>query len=233
MKIDVLATWKHSRCSFRLLVIALGVILFSFGLPGCAWDKEEPEICFEGKVLPILVTYCTTSGCHNSTDRQEGYDFSNYAGIMEAVSPNRPGDSDLYEAITDSDEDDHMPPAGSPQPTSEQIALIRTWIEAGAPNTTNCSGSGTCDTTGVISFSADLLPVLQNNCLGCHSGGTASGGLDFGNFAVFQQNCQSGRVQGALRGSAGFVAMPPGGAPLPACYVAQIDKWVAAGAPNN
>jgi hypothetical protein len=198
---------------------------------GCTWDSVEPDTCFESDVLPVLVTYCTTSGCHNSVDRTEGYDFSNYDGIMQAVRPNRAADSDLYEAMTEQG-DDHMPPAGSPQPSADQVEAIRAWIKAGAENSVNCRVS-TCDTSAVVSYSATLRPILQGNCLGCHSGGGASGGLDFTDFATFQQASLNGRVQGAMLGSAGYAAMPPAGNPLPACNVDQIDKWVAAGAPNN
>lgn len=211
--------------------LAGSMAVLTLFLSGCTWDSVEPDVCFEGKVLPIVVTYCTTSGCHNSTDRMEDYDFTTYAGIMEAVNPKFPSDSDLYEAMTESG-DDHMPPAGSPQPSADQIEAIRAWIKSGAENSTNCSFN-TCDTAGVISYSATLVPILQNNCIGCHSGGSPSGGLNFTDFATFQQAALNGRVQGAMSGASGFAVMPPAGNLLPACNVQQINKWVAAGAPNN
>ena len=223
----ILSHWQVSV--HRRLVASLAIIPFL--MTGCTWDSIEPDVCFEGKVLPIVVTYCTTSGCHNSIDRVEDYDFTTYNGIMQAVNPKRPFDSDLYEAMTESG-DDHMPPAGSPQPSADQIDAIRAWIKSGAENSVNCSFN-TCNTTGVISYSTTLVPMLQNNCIGCHSGGAASGGLDFTDFATFQQSAIDGRVQGAMSGASGYAVMPPAGNPLPACNVQQIDKWVAAGAPNN
>jgi len=30
--------------------------------------------------------------------------------------------------------EDHMPPAGKPQPQPEDIAVLRRWIDAGAPS---------------------------------------------------------------------------------------------------
>lgn len=200
-------------------------------LPGCAWDHVEPDVCFETDVQPVFVSYCSTTGCHNPTDRANGYDFTTYAGIMEGVRPGRPEDSDIYEALTDGG-DDHMPPPGEPQPTPAQVADIEAWIKDGALETRDCRGDA-CDTSAAVTYSGDIAPLLATNCGGCHGGGTPSGGLDFSDFATVQQNALSGRISNALRGQGGVQQMPPNSPPLPDCYPLKVDKWVADGAPNN
>lgn len=209
-------------------LLSLGV-----ALSGCTWDHAQPEVCFEAEVLPIFVNYCSTSGCHSDDSRSGDYALTSYEGIMKGITPGKPNNSDIYEAITkDPSEDDHMPLAGSPQLNAEQIDLIEAWISEGALETRNCGIAG-CDTSAVVSFSADISPMLTTYCRGCHGSTSPSGGLNFNDFATVQQTAQIGSLQGALSHDPDFTAMPPGSAPLSACYVAKIDKWVAAGAPNN
>jgi hypothetical protein len=40
-------------------------------------------------------------------------------------------------------------------------------------------------------------------------------------------------LQVAINHSAGYSPMPKGGNKLPACQIAKVRRWVAAGAPNN
>jgi hypothetical protein len=217
---------KHARPGSILLVMAM-VLLSS-----CTWDKvEQPKVvCFDGEVLPLFVTYCSANGCHNGNDRVEGYDLTSYNGIMRGIDAGRPANSKLFEAMTGAG-DDAMPPSGNPQPSSTQIELIEQWILEGAVNTTNCAVVG-CDTSAVT-YSGDIQPMVQTYCVGCHSGGNPSGGINLSNFNTVKQNAQSGRIQGTISGNPAFPSMPPNSAPLSSCYVDKINKWVADGAPNN
>jgi hypothetical protein len=211
--------------------LAMAILAVATMVTGCTYDKVQPDVCFESEVLPIFVTYCSTSGCHNATDRVKDYDLTNYNGIMQGITPNRPGSSDLVQAMGSIGED-AMPPSGSPQPSATQIATIKAWVNAGAVNTTNCA-TVSCDTAAAVTFSGDLQPMLATNCNGCHSGGSAGAGLDLTVFATVQQNALNGRIQGAMSGDPNFKTMPPSGALLSSCYVTKIEKWVANGAPNN
>jgi hypothetical protein len=212
--------------------IAFTVFGIGFGLlSGCTWDKVEPEVCFESEVLPIFITYCSTNGCHNSVDREDGIDLSNYLGIMQEVTPKHVAGSEVVEVMNESGED-HMPPNGSPQPSQAQIATIKAWIKSGADNTTNCS-TVSCDTAAVVSFGVDIQPLMETYCVGCHSGGNASGGVNLSTYAALTPLAATGRLQGAMAGDPQYAAMPPSGNLLPTCYVDKINKWVAAGSPDN
>ena len=215
------------------LKVAGGVTSATIGLTGCTWDKvEQPKVvCFESEILPIATSYCGKSGCHGGINPEEDYDFTTYAGIMAAVRPGKPSNSDFYSVLSASGED-KMPPDGNPQPTSEQITLIYQWITEGADNTTDCASVG-CDTAAVVTYSGDIAPLMQSYCNGCHGGGSPSAGLDLSSYTTVKQVAQIGRLQGAMRGEPGFKVMPPSGNLVSSCFVDKIDKWVAAGAPNN
>ena len=222
--------------------IAAGLIAGTAALSGCTWDHVpdpntvEPGLSFETDVMPVFVAYCGTTGlggdgCHNPTERAEDYDFTNYNGIMRGVTAGRPGSSKVIEAMRAGGED-QMPPANRPQPTAEQIATIEAWIEAGAANSTGCA-TVSCDSGVAVTYSGDIQPMLDTYCNGCHGSGSPSAGIDLTNFNVVKQNAISGRLAGVITGNPSYVAMPPNSALLPSCYATKIERWVAAGAPNN
>lgn len=137
------------------------------------------QVCFERDVLPIFTSNCAMSGCHDRATARDGKIFTDYSGIIREVDPGRPGHSEIYEKITEDEEEDRMPPPPKNRLTAEQIETIRKWIEQGALNT-KCSEPGSgggCDTVNVT-FSGTVKPILQNNCVGCHSGPTPPRGLN-------------------------------------------------------
>lgn len=89
------------------------------------------------------------------------------------------------------------------------------------------------DTTGTISYTAKVVPILQTNCYGCHSGGNPSGGQAMGTYTADKTMASSGKLVGVITHATGFSPMPKGGAKLSACQIAVIQKWIQAGAPNN
>jgi mono/diheme cytochrome c family protein len=128
--------------------------------------------------------------------------------------------------------EEKMPPNGYPQPSTIQVSTIKAWVKSGAANSTNCS-SVSCDTSAVVSYSADLQPLFSSYCNGCHGGGSPSANLDLSVFQTVKDQSLTGRIQGAMSGTPGYISMPPSGNLLSSCYVDKINKWVAAGAPNN
>jgi hypothetical protein len=90
----------------------------------------------------------------------------------------------------------------------------------------------TCDTTG-ISFSVDILPLLNQQCNGCHGSGLPSGNVVLDNHAAVKQQADSGRLLGSLRHQGGFSPMPQGQPQLGGCTIRRIEAWILAGALNN
>lgn len=92
------------------------------------------------------------------------------------------------------------------------------------------AGTNNCDTTA-LTYSAQIQPILTASCVGCHSASNASGGyaLDSHSGVIAAQ----GRLLGSIKHSSGFSAMPQNAPKLGDCQIAQIEKWITAGAPNN
>ncbi|MGI9191825.1 MAG: c-type cytochrome domain-containing protein [Chitinophagaceae bacterium] len=226
----------------RLFILSLAILL---GYAACVHpplnaldgNVQISAICsadsvyFVNDIQPILTSNCNMSGCHNAGDKKDGVDLSNYASIMKTaeVKPFKATSSELYEVLLKTDPDKRMPrPPASPL-SSLQIEKIKTWINQGAKNNACLS----CDTANIISFSAHIQPILQNNCTGCHSGASPSGAIGLENYTQTMTQVTNGKLLGSVKQLSGFSAMPKGGAKLSDCNINQIEKWIAQGAPNN
>lgn len=185
--------------------------------------------CFSRDILPVIVSHCATSGCHDAVNREEGYNFTNFTGIRNSVTPGSPNSSKLFEAITESEGEDKMPPAGRPQLTISQIDSIRKWIIYGALDE-NCGES--CDTINDVTFSATIFPIIQSTCAGCHSGNAPSGNVSLSSFYGVAAVSSSGLLLNSLKGTSGVTKMPPSGT-LSQCRVRQFEIWVENGHLNN
>lgn len=196
-------------------------------------DCDPELIYFQRDVLPILVSSCAKSGCHDVTSRQEGIILTDYANVMQTgdIRPGNPGGSDLYEVITETDLDKRMPQPPNPQLTSEQIAIIRKWIEQGA-NDLTCNPGTVCDDANVT-YSATVVPIFETHCYGCHNPTFISGGVVLTNYNTVASLAGSGKLMGVISHAPGFINMPQGGAKLSACNIQKIKKWVDAGAKND
>ena len=86
-----------------------------------------------------------------------------------------------------------------------------------------------CDTMDV-SFSNDIMPIIQGNCSisGCHVAGGSGNGI-FEGYAGVKAKVDNGSLHQRVVVDKN---MPPN-APLNECQIAQIDSWINAGAPNN
>jgi hypothetical protein len=193
---------------------------------------DEQVVYFQNEILPLLISNCAKSGCHDAASAEEDIILDSYANIMRSgvVDAFDHNDSELYEKITEDDEDDLMPPAPNEPLRSEQILKIRNWIAQGAQN--NVCTSTECDTTNVT-YMASILPLVTNKCVGCHSGKTPSGNLNFSAFEGLQIAALDGRLMGAITHANGFEPMPQGGNKLSECEIQMIGIWIEDNAPNN
>lgn len=200
-------------------------------------DPCDPDsVYFEQDILPILLSSCGFSGCHSANDDNDDVVLINYSTVFNTgkIKPYDLGDSELYEVITENDEDDIMPPPPYAPLATEQINLIAKWIMQGAKNLTcgDTSLVSICNTTNVT-YSGIVRPILQNNCVGCHSGASPSGNIALSTHSQVLTRVNDGSLNGSITHTTGFTAMPPGLPTLSACKIEQIQVWIAAGAPNN
>jgi uncharacterized membrane protein len=94
-------------------------------------------VVFAGLVQPVFTDNCIS--CHNSDKSQGQLRLDSWEGIQKGgadgptIAPGDPRASLLLARLQlPSDDAKHMPPAGKPQPTDDQIALLKWWIESGA-----------------------------------------------------------------------------------------------------
>ncbi len=207
----------------RFLVPIFLTFLF---LIGCRNDQYLPDNCFEQKVLPILVNKCGNSGCHNPTDKKEGYDFTNYEGVMQAIKPNQINSSELWLQIKFG----KMPPKNSLALTDKEKLTIKSWIQFGAKNT-SCSNINLCDTNKTF-FYSDIKNILDSHCTGCHNRNNTSGGWNLDNYDDVKASVNSGHLIGAIDWLPGYSKMPLFAPKIPNCEILTIKKWIHDGMPQ-
>jgi len=198
------------------------------GIP-CDPDK----IYFDLDVLPILLSNCAFSGCHDAASAQDGVILTNYENVM-ATADVRPFDlegSDLHEVLVEDDPDKRMP-YQLPPLGQAQIQIIEKWILQGAKNLKCDPDAGACDTVNV-SYAQTIAPVIEAHCKGCHSGSAPSGGIDLASWQGVKTVALNGKLYGAISWASGAPKMPQGGNKLPDCTIAQFKSWIGAGAPQN
>jgi hypothetical protein len=188
-------------------------------------------VYFKSDILPIIVSNCAMSGCHDAITAKEGVILDNYANIIRTgkIIPFSPGSSKLYKEITTTSAKDIMPPAPKPRLTAAQISLIAKWINQGAKDT--FCNAGNCDTTD-FKYSTSVSRTINTYCVGCHGPYSPGGGIMLNSYSGVQAMVANGKLMGTIKQLATFKPMPVG-SKLEDCKIKQIQKWVDAGAPNN
>lgn len=189
---------------------------------------RNPRACFQRDILPVMLSGCAISGCHDAITQRGGYNFTTYTNIRSAVSPGNPAGSKLYEVITTVESEDKMPPDPYLPLSTAVIDTIYKWISYGALDE-YCGEA--CDTTSSMTFSGVIWPLIEQNCRGCHSGTSPSGGISLTNYTQVAAQVSNGKLTGVLRDGT-YVLMPPSGA-LSECKIRQVEIWVQSGFQNN
>jgi uncharacterized membrane protein len=101
-------------------------------------DGLQTQGAFSGVIQPILAQYC--AACHGPEKAKAGLRLDTFAALTKGAAhgpvilPGNAMNSVLIRLMTlPMDDDAHMPPSGKPQPTADDIALLRWWIDVGAP----------------------------------------------------------------------------------------------------
>ncbi len=97
---------------------------------------QETQIDFDTNIRPLLTRYCVD--CHGSKKQEGGLRLDMRAEAFRggdnyapAIVPGNAATSTLFQFIADEDADLKMPPKGD-RPNSEEIAMLKLWIEQGA-----------------------------------------------------------------------------------------------------
>ena len=87
-----------------------------------------------------------------------------------------------------------------------------------------------CD-TAAVSYSKDIQPIIQGNCVSCHRPGGQQELSPFTTYDGLKVYTFNREIVDRVYGN-GVNLMPPSG-PLSDCNKLKIAAWVDAGAPNN
>jgi len=186
----------------------------------------DPSIVYYvNDIQPILNSSCAYSGCHDVVSHKDGVDLSSYDKVISTgeVKAGNPDDSELYEKIADG----KMPPSGPL--ASNQQQKIYDWIKQGAKNN-ECTQA--CDTNNVT-YSLMIKPIMDNNCMGCHSGTAPAGGISITNYSQVKTLAANGKLMGTIEHKGGYSPMPKNLAKLSDCNIAQLKIWIKDGMQNN
>lgn len=211
---------------FICLIVIASVLIW--GIQSCKHESlSDPNaaICFERDILPIFISKCASSGCHDANRRAEGYQLDSYKKIIrDGIFKYKPNSSELYSIITNGE----MPPRNSPKLSADEKQLIYDWIALGAKNGINCAV--VCDSSN-STFHGAVQPMMNKYCVGCHSAGNASGGVDLSTYTAIKKAINQNLMISLEQN--GYFPMPKGGNKLSDCCINQVKKWIANGAQND
>lgn len=94
---------------------------------------------------------------------------------------------------------------------------------------------GSCDTTGVMTYSAHVSVVLKTNCgtsNSCHSIRNTSG-YDLSSYQGVKAVAASGKLISSITWTGSATRMPESGPKMSECNILKIQKWVDQGALDN
>ena len=217
------------------LIFATALSCTKYEIPGNQVPETDPAgdpvlesncnpdtVYFRNTILPLVVSSCATTDCHDQKSHKDGIILTDYASIIRTgeIKPGDPNDSEFFETLTD-DGDDLMPPPPYDPLNSEQIQLIRTWIAQGAIDNSCKDG---CDTTNV-SFTGQIWPMMESYCTGCHSASAPGGGIVIADHADMVALAENGSLMGSVRWESGYAKMPTN-QQLSECNINMLQKWI-------
>jgi hypothetical protein len=233
--------WNKCTPALVILFTLLTFACTKYEIPG----KQAPEIntgpdpvgvstCdpdtiyFQNTILPLVVSSCATTGCHDQSSHREGIILTDYTSILRTgkIRPGDPNDSKFLRSLTEGGEDKMPPPPNNPL-NSDQVSMIRQWIAQGALNNACFDG---CDTT-VATFSGQIWPIMQSHCTGCHSSGSAGGGIVIADYTDLIALAENGSLMGSIGYEPGYANMPPN-QQLSECSISLLQKWIDDGYPD-
>lgn len=134
-----------------------------------AMSAENPQELpvFAGLIAPIFENKCVS--CHGAAKSKGDLRLDSFAVLMKGgedgivLKPGNAAQSPLLQRVMlPADDDDHMPPHGKPQLTTDEIALLKWWVDAGASETNTVAElRPSAEIRQIISMSANSSPPAK------------------------------------------------------------------------
>lgn len=189
---------------------------------------DTDTVYFQNTILPLVVSSCATSGCHDEASHKDGIVLTDYTSIIRTgkIKAGDPEDSEFFESLTDKG-DDLMPPPPLAAFNTGEVDLIRIWIEQGALNN-ECMLP--CESYA-HSYSDVIWPMMEQYCTGCHNPSYPGGGISIEGYDDLVGLANTGSLMGSIRYEQAYSPMPTN-QQLPDCKIAQVQKWIDEGFPE-
>ena len=125
-----------SRFIHPSLLVTVPAAFLSAGISLAAAPDEQP--IYSGAVQKIIDSKCLA--CHTAEKPKGKLVMTSFEIMSKGGESGKPGivpgksaESWIYVRMAlPKDHDDHIPPSEKPQPTEQEIALVKWWIDAGA-----------------------------------------------------------------------------------------------------
>jgi len=154
----VRAIRKVAKWGVLCALVAAGWALLNHGAPVLPRVMAASTPGFSADIAPIFQKNCLS--CHSSAAHKSGLILESYSGLMKGGKHGQPvlshnAKGSLLIQMLEGDIDPQMPMDADPLPTSD-IALIKSWINAGA------EGPGTAETAQQLKvpFTPDIQPEV-------------------------------------------------------------------------
>ncbi len=90
----------------------------------------------------------------------------------------------------------------------------------------------TCHTDS-MSYSTNIVPILTNYCLSCHSASANQGGVNMEGYNQVKTYVSNNKFLQSIRHDNGVSQMPKNADKLDSCTIAKVAAWIDQGALNN
>ena len=87
--------------------------------------------------------------------------------------------------------------------------------------------------TNNMSYTDDVVPILERNCLSCHNDMDEQGGVNLQTYDEVIVYVENGSLLGSIKHADGFEPMPLIGTMISNCSISKIEEWIYDGAINN
>jgi mono/diheme cytochrome c family protein len=216
----------------------------------CAIPALPAAPDFKRDIAPIVQRSCAQ--CHVGNVVMGKLSLANEADLLRggasgpAIVPGHSGDSLLIKRLLGYNDMARMPVGAAPL-SSEQVALIRSWIDNADFSVVKASAlavaavaSSSAPDSSV--YASQVRPVLARRCYSCHGPDVQQNGLRLDSLAGILKGSDSGKVVVPGKSQDSRLVrrlqaqerpmMPYGGPPLSSTELAVIQKWINDGAPG-
>ena len=242
------------RMTFLRVLTVLGAAAVVSGLypdsgPDVVLAQSPEQVEFHRDVRPVLAQACFA--CHGAAEATRQAELRlDTADFIETLV--RPGDADgspLFQRLTTEEPIRRMPPVSSGRSlSSDQIQLVRTWIEQGAHRGADPAPAGAAPAAvaeRTVDFAREVRPLLSQNCFSCHGPdeGSRQAGLrldvpegpfadrgGFGGPAIVAGDAAASLLVHRVSAGDARVRMPRGGEALDEAEVETLRLWIDQGA---